>query len=134
MGPLSNGNKLRQRVMVSIRERLDPRTGVAPIGSLAGMADTLDCRPETLRCRIRELAEKGLIVKNEGNATSTFSTSGGTQSRWHFRKPCGMPSTLNRAPLRRIPQFPTRRDSDPRFSNTTGTETIPVSLFPRSGG
>jgi hypothetical protein len=63
--------------VVSIRERLDPRTGVAPIGSLAGMADTLDCRPETLRCRIRELAEKGLIVKNEGNATSTFSTSGG---------------------------------------------------------
>ena len=74
--PRFRGGVLIGRVMAAIRERLNPRKGVVGISSLAGMADTLGCRPESLRRRIRELAQKGLIVKNEGNATSMLGTSG----------------------------------------------------------
>ena len=67
---------LMGRVASAIRDRLNPRTGVAAISSLRGMATTLRCKPETLRRYLRQLAKKGLIIKNEGNAVSMLGTSG----------------------------------------------------------
>ena len=64
------------RLLDEIRRRLDPRSGVAAIGSLAGIAGTLGCARDTVRAYLRDLAEKGLIIKNEGNSTSLTGTSG----------------------------------------------------------
>ena len=74
--PLFQGDPLLGRVVAAIYDRLEPRTGVAFIGSLAGMAGTLDCARETLRRYLRVLARKGLIIKNAGNAASMLGTPG----------------------------------------------------------
>ena len=75
--PVVGGDTLKGRVMASIRERLSTRTGVAAIENLTRMAGMLGCAPETLRRYVRRLAQGGLIIKNEGNAASMLSTSGG---------------------------------------------------------
>ena len=67
---------LMERILDDTRERLDPSTGVAAIGSLAGMAGTLGCDTETLRRYLQQLAKRRLIVKNDGNATSMLGRSG----------------------------------------------------------
>jgi DNA primase RepB-like protein len=75
-GQSIKADALMGRILEEIRIRLDPRTGVAAIGSLTGMSDTLGCKAETLRSYFRELTQKGPILKNEGNATSMLRTSG----------------------------------------------------------
>jgi hypothetical protein len=67
---------LMLRLLQDIGTRLDPRTGVAAISSLAGMAETLGCAVETLRRYLRKLANAGLIIKNKGNSTSMVGVSG----------------------------------------------------------
>jgi hypothetical protein len=69
-------DSLMLRLLQDIGTRLDPRTGVAAISSLAGMAGTLGCAVETLRRYLRRLASAGLIIKNEGNSTSMVGVSG----------------------------------------------------------
>jgi predicted transcriptional regulator len=71
------GDALKGRILEEIRARINPSTGVAGIGRLTSMANTFRCRPEMLRRYIRELAQSGLIIKNDGNAASMFSTLGG---------------------------------------------------------
>ena len=67
---------LMLRQLQDIGTRLDPRTGIAAISSLAGMAETLGCAVETLRRYLRKLANAGLIIKNDGNSTSIVGVSG----------------------------------------------------------
>jgi hypothetical protein len=69
-------DSLMGRILAEIRRAIDAGTGIAAIGSLTGMAGTLSCATETLRRYLRNLAEKDLIIKNEGNATSALGTSG----------------------------------------------------------
>jgi hypothetical protein len=69
-------HSLMDRILQEIRRALDFTTGVAAIGSLAGMAGTLGCATETLRRYLRKLADWELIIKNDGNATSMLGTSG----------------------------------------------------------
>ena len=64
--PLFQGDPLLGRVVAAIYDRLEPRTGVAFIGSLAGMAGTLDCARETLRRYLRVLARKGTHHQERG--------------------------------------------------------------------
>lgn len=107
--PLFRDGAVIGRVMAAIREGLNSHTGVVGISSLAGMANTLRCDTETVRRRIRELAQRGLIIKNDGNSASMFSTSGGItialalpESVWNALNP------QQSTPLRHIPHFPTR--------------------------
>ena len=133
--PLFKGDALMGRILEEIRARINPSTGVAGIGRLASMANTLRCRPDTLRRRIRELAQSGLIIKNDGNAASMFSTSGGItialalpESVWNALNP--QQSTATPFP----PISDTTGIATPHFQAQAGWNLIPVSLFPRSGG
>lgn len=91
--PLLQGDPLLGRVVAEIYDRLQPRTGVAFIGSLGGMARTLDCARETLRRYLPVLTRKGLIIKNAGNAASMLGTRGITvalalpESLWEALNP-----------------------------------------------
>jgi hypothetical protein len=67
---------MKDRILTEIRKGLNPRTGFMGISSLTGFALTLGCSPDTLRRHLRRLARSGLIVKNDGNATSVLGISG----------------------------------------------------------
>jgi hypothetical protein len=94
---------------VEIRRALDVNTGVTAIGSLTGMAGTLGCTTETLRKYLRNLAEKGLLIKNEGNATSMRGTSGITVA---LAFPQGLPEAIDPQPI--------AARADPPISEQTG--------------
>lgn len=103
------------RTLQEIRRALDATTGVAAIGSLTGMAGTLGCATETLRRYLRILADRGLIIKNDGNATSMLGTSGITVA-------LGFPERVRetiRTPL-------IAAIADPPISEQTG---IPIPYF-----
>jgi len=105
-------NALMERILYEIRRRLDPRTGVAAIGSLTGMARTLGCATETLRRYLRQLAAWHLIIKNDGNATSMLGTSGITVA-------LDFPEGLREAIRTQLRAPPT----DPPISEQTGKPT-----------
>jgi hypothetical protein len=111
---------LMQRLLQDIGTRLDPRTGVASISSLAGMASTLRCAPETLRKYLRKLEAASLIVKNEGNSTSMLGVPGITIA---LALPEGIGQTEG-------PQQ-NSTSADPPISEQTGK---PTPQFPQQAG
>jgi hypothetical protein len=119
-------DSLMGRILAEIRRAIDVRTGVTAIGSLTGMAETLGCTTETLRKYLRNLAEKGLIIKNDGNATSTLGTSGITIA-------LAFPPELREA----IQAQPSLATADPPISGQTGKsiphfQTVPGRIPSRS--
>jgi hypothetical protein len=111
---------LVERILQEIGERLGATTGIAAIGSLTGMADTIGCATETLRRYLRKLAQWGLIIKNEGNAISVTGTSGVTIA-------LGFPDGIREA-LEPHLNPPSR---DPPISEQTG---IPIPPFHGEAG
>jgi hypothetical protein len=111
---------LMLRVLQDIGTRLDARTGVAAISSLAGMAQTHRCAVETLRQYLRKLANAGLIIKNEGNSTSMVGVSGITIA-------LALPDAISQISG---PQ-PNGASADPLISEQTG-KLIPH--FPEQAG
>jgi len=105
-------NSLTDRILKEIRRGLDASTGVTAIGSLTGTAGTLGCHHETLRSYLRKLTRWGLIIKNDGNATSMLGRSGITVA---LDFPDGLRQTIER-PM-------SAASADPPISEQTGNTT-----------
>jgi hypothetical protein len=120
---------LMQRLLQDIGTRLDPRTGVASISSLAGMASTLRCAPETLRKYLRKLEAASLIVKNEGNSTSMLGVAGITialalpegigQTEGPQQNSTSADLPISEQTGKPIPQFPQQAGWNPSRSPTS---------------
>jgi hypothetical protein len=118
-----------QRLLQDIGTRLDPRTGVASISSLAGMAETLGCAVETLRKYLRKLEAASLIVKNEGNSTSMLGVPGITialalpegigQTEGPQQNSTSGDSPISDQTGKPIPQFPQQAGWNPSRSPTS---------------
>jgi RepB DNA-primase from phage plasmid len=110
---------LQDNILSEIRQRLNPHKGYWGISSLTGLANTLGCSPETLRRYLRQLVKWGLIIKNDGNATSALGTSGITVG---LNLPDGLLEALRR------PLLASR--GDPPLAEPTGSRIQYLSNGP----